>query len=90
MSAWVWSLIGFSVSIVTLYLYVFISPAYKRGERFSLPLLPFMGLIILHLFVAFSVVRYVALGIDVLMLVWAIACRAMTHAGRKNSQNNLS
>lgn len=90
MSAWVWSLIGVPVSIATLYLYVFISPAYKRGERFSLPLLPFTGLIILHLLVVFSVVRYVALGIDVLMLVWAIACRAMTHADRKNNQNFLS
>lgn len=85
MSAWVWDLIGVSVATVTLYLYVFISPAYKRGERFSLPLLPFAGLIILHLFVAFSVVRYIAFGVDMLMLAWATTCRVFTHAGRKNN-----
>ena len=71
--------------MLTLYLYVFISPAYKRKERFSLPLLPFAGLILLHLFAAFSAVRYTAFGVDVVMLLWAIVCRAIAHADRKNS-----
>ena len=60
-----------------------ISPAYKRGERFSLPILPFVGLVILHLFIAFSVARYVAFSIDVLMLLWVAIYWTIEHVARK-------
>ncbi len=80
-----WAVIGIAVSIVTIYIYIFISPAYKRGERFSLPILPFFGLIVLHLFVAFPIVRFVAFGIDAAMLLWAIIARMAHHNGKKNT-----
>ena len=79
-----WLLIGLAVAIVTLYLYVFISPAYKRGEKFSLPILPFLVLVILHLFAWAWIVRYVAFGIDGLMLAWAAIARLILYAGSKN------
>ena len=83
MSAWLWSLFGLVVSIVTLYLYVVISPAYKRGEHFSLPILPFAVIVILHLFAAFTSARYIAYGIDALMLLWAATFRIIAYADRK-------
>ena len=79
-----WAVIGIAASIATIYIYIFISPAYKKGERFSLPILPFFGLIVLHLFVALPAVRYVAFGIDVAMLFWAVIARIAHHDGRKN------
>lgn len=85
MNPLIWTLIGVVAAVATIYLYIFISPAYKRGEKFSLPILPFLGLVLLHLFVAFTVARYVAFGIDAVMLLWAIIARITHHGGNKNS-----
>jgi len=74
MNIYLWPLLGFVIAIATLYAYVLISPAYKSG-RFSLPILPFLSLVILHLFIGVEIVRYVAFGIDVLMLSWAAIIR---------------
>jgi multisubunit Na+/H+ antiporter MnhB subunit len=80
-----WTLIGVVAAIATIYLYILISPAYKRREKFSLPILPFLGLAFLHLFVAFAAVRYVAFGIDAVMLTWAIIARVADGSDNENS-----
>lgn len=73
MNTLLWSLCGGATAIITLYLYVMISPAYKKGERFSLPLIPFFLLFVLHLFMAAVWVRFIAFGVDIAMLTWATA-----------------
>jgi hypothetical protein len=82
MNAIIWAFGGVIVSVVVVFVYVFISPAYKIGERFSLPIVVFSGLALLHLFVVFVAVRYVVCGIDAVMLLWAITARVVSIARR--------
>tara|TARA_B100001093_G_scaffold397263_1_gene384515 strand:+ start:2469 stop:2756 length:288 start_codon:yes stop_codon:yes gene_type:complete len=84
MSFTIWPVLGFFISIATLYAYIFVSPAYKKGERFSLPIIPFVALIFLHLFFAIEIFRYLALGVDLVMLIWAFVFRQMETSQRGN------
>ena len=71
MAWYYWSLVGLAIGTGSLALYVAISPAYRRGERFSLPVLPFAAILGLHLFFCYVPVRWVCLGVDALHIAYA-------------------
>lgn len=65
-----YAILGLIVGSLTLYLHILISPAYRRGERFSLPLLPMLILLVFHLFIGIQTVFYFIITIDLALLTF--------------------
>ena len=76
-----WTGIGLVVSVVVWCAYLLISPYYRKGETFSLPLL-FIGLsLILHCLFAVSVLRWFCLATDLFIISSALFARLRWIAG---------
>ena len=75
MNWYFWSLIGFVLGVCAIFLYMIVSPAYRRGQRFSLPLLPFAGIVALHLFIWFTPILWFCVFLDSAQLLYAIIAR---------------
>lgn len=86
MNALLWILGGFIFSLIVIRLYIFISPEYQNVERFSLPFILIIPLVIIHLFAPFEIMRYIALGLDCLIFLLALFFRLVPKK-RKWSQS---
>jgi hypothetical protein len=68
---------GQVIAVATLWAYVMLSPEYRRGEIFSLPLLFFAIVMAIHLTFPLSIMRWICIGIDGLILAVTFAARVI-------------